>query len=428
MKHNIFGEKLSIFGDIIEELIFKQTETFGKPPMKLTSNDGHSDIGEDTSPYGDVDNNDYIGTNEENALLKDDSEDMDNKENNDKSRRQKEKEVATLTINVDMQNSGHVVISPVQQLQKSGNKITKEVEEKKIPDENDMTQSRSEEGTKQHDTSTCSSSSNCSTCITSSGSSGSSAPIGNDRPSEESESHPSEDTESDNDEIKQQKKAALKILAEDAIKKSRGGKKDTSIKSVDVHNAYFSPDSKNKCIKNYIQKIGTSGIKVTITLPSRAIEEQPQPKFHANKPSSSGSKSRTYSGNHAAIPVTNKAVMPNNNKPVMPTNNKPAMPTKNKAVMPTNNRLATPMINKASSTSKMQEIPDDDTQGNNKKDKSRSKDKKKEDKKCSSATTDEKKSDISPPLEADKCDHLDETNKPPSDMEPIPDEAFEIIY
>ena len=327
-----------------------------------------------------------------------------------------------------MQKSSHVVTSPEQQLQKSGNEISKEVEEKKIPDENDMTHSRSEEGTKQHDTSTCSSISNCSTCITSSCSSGSSAPIGNDRPSKESESDLSEDTESDDDEIKQQKKAALKILAEDAIKKSRGGKQDTSIKSVDVHNVYLSPASKNKRIKNYMQKIGTSGIKVTITLPSRAIEEQPQPQFHGNKPGSSGSKSGTYSGNHAAIPVTNKAVMPNNNKPVTLTNNKTASLTKNKPVMLTNNKPATPTINKASSTSKMQEIPDDDTQGNNEKDNSRSKDKKKEDKKCSSATTDEKKSDISPPLEADKCDHLDEANMPPSDMEPIPDEAFEIIY
>ena len=202
MKHNIFGDKLSIFSDNIQEPIFKQTETFGKPPMKLTSDDSDLDIGEDTSPYGDVDDEDFLGTDEENALLQDDSEHMENKENDDKSRTQKEKQVQPLTINVDLQKSGRVVTSPDQQLQKSGNKITKKVEEKKIPDENDMTQSRSEEGTKQHDTSTCSSSSNCSTCISSSSSSGSSAPIGNDRPSEDSESDPSEDTESDDDDIK----------------------------------------------------------------------------------------------------------------------------------------------------------------------------------------------------------------------------------
>ena len=231
MKHNIFGDKLSIFGDIIQEPIFKQMETFGKPLMKLTSDDGDLDIGEDTSPYGDVDDDDFPGTDEENALLQDDSEDMENKENDDKSRTQKEEQVEPLTINVDMQKSGQVVTSPDQQLQKSGNKIMKEVEEKKNPDENDMTQSRSEEGTKQHDTSTCSSCSNCSTCITSSGSSGSSAPVGNDRQSEDSESDLSEDTESDDD-IEQQKNAALKILAEDTINKSRGEKKDTSIKSV----------------------------------------------------------------------------------------------------------------------------------------------------------------------------------------------------
>ena len=202
MKHNIFGDKLSIFGDNIQEPIFKQTETFRKPPMKLISDDSDLDTGEDTSPYGDVDDDDFLGTDEENALLQDDSEHMENKENDNKSRTQKEKQVQPLTINEDLQQSGQVVTSPDEQVQKSGNKITKEVEEKKIPDENDMTQFRSEEGTKQHNTNTCSSSSNCSTCITSSSSSGSSAPIGNYQPSEDSESDPSEYTESDNDDIK----------------------------------------------------------------------------------------------------------------------------------------------------------------------------------------------------------------------------------
>ena len=204
------------------------------------------------------------------------------------------------------------------------------------------------------------------------------------------------------------------------------------MKSVDVHNVYISPASKDKCIKNYMQKIGTSGIKVTITSPSRAIQQQPQPQFHDNKPGSiSGSVSGIYTSNHAATPTRNKPVTPNdntlvmptNNKPVMLTNNKLAMPTRNKPVTPTKNKPATPMINTPSaSTSKMQDIPDNDSQGKNEKDKSRSKDKKKEDKKSSSAVTDETNS------EADKCVPLDETNKPLLDMEPIPDEAFEIIY
>ena len=229
-------------------------------------------------------------------------------------------------------------------------------------------------------------------------------------------------------------------MAEDAINKSRGQKKDISMKSVDLHNAYVSPASKDKRVKNYMQKIGTSGVKVTITSPSRAIQQQPQPQFHDNKPGSiSGSESGIYTGNHAAMPMTNKAAMPNDNTPVMLTSNKLVTPTKNKPVMPTNNKLAIPTRNKpvtptnnkpaiptiitpSASTSKMQDIPDNDSQGKNEKDKSRSKDKKKEDKKSSSAAMDETNS------EADKCDPLDETNKPPLDMKPIPDEAFEIIY
>ena len=175
MKHNIFGDKHNIFGDNIQEPIFKHTETFGKPLMKLPSDKGDSDIGEDTSPYRDVEADDFLGTDEENELLQDDSEDMESKESDDKSRKQKENNVQPLTINVDMQKSSHVVTSPVQQVPKSGNKIRKEVQDNKLPDGNDMTESRSEEGTKQHDTSSCSSSSNCSTCVTSSSSSGSSS-------------------------------------------------------------------------------------------------------------------------------------------------------------------------------------------------------------------------------------------------------------
>ena len=60
--------------------------------------------------------------------------------------------------------------------------------------------------------------------------------VANDRQSEDSESDLSEDTESDDDDIKQQKKAALKIMAEDTHNKSRCQKKDTTIKSADVQN------------------------------------------------------------------------------------------------------------------------------------------------------------------------------------------------
>ena len=68
--------KPSLFGENIQEPLFKQNETFKQPPMNLPSDDAESENGEDTTPYGGDD--DIIGTDEENDLLKDDAD--ENKE------------------------------------------------------------------------------------------------------------------------------------------------------------------------------------------------------------------------------------------------------------------------------------------------------------------------------------------------------------
>ena len=107
--------KPSLFSENIQEPLFKQNETFKQPPMNLPSDDAKSENGKDTTPHGGDDN--IIGTDEENDLLKDDAD--ENKEADVHGTEDNQTKVHSLSIHFNTSNSGQVVTNAVEDNRKA---------------------------------------------------------------------------------------------------------------------------------------------------------------------------------------------------------------------------------------------------------------------------------------------------------------------
>ena len=314
--------KPSLFGENIREPLFKQNKTFKQPPMNLPSDDAESENGEDTTPYGGDDN--IIGTDEENDLLKDDAD--ENKEADVHGTEDNQTKVDSLLIHFNTSYSGRVVTNTVEDNRKADGQLHAEqlsqLGRQKSP--SISTPVKGEHSTKNHDSSSCSCSSNCSTCKSCYTSSGSSAPVFNKNDPEDSEEYSSEDdgnlnSENDDEGIKKQKTAAQKNFTEsqqeDIWKQKKDSQKNFTFSQTDVIQKqkkavqkiftdvdyeelpkhgdsikpYVSPQSRDKCIKNYMEKIGASSVQANISSQT-ARNAQPAAGNFANITGSIGSK------------------------------------------------------------------------------------------------------------------------------------------
>ena len=166
---------------------------------------------------------------------------------------------------------------------------------------------------------------------------------------------------------------------------------------------YVSPQSRDQRIKNYMEKIGSSSVQANISSQTAKNTQLAAGKF-ANITGSIDKPQRTPDSK--TTPNTPGTMV--GSKPGTSAGSKPGSSQKKKK--PDYDADGKKDSNKHDN--KMQSITD-----TNKEDKKASSD--------ASMETNQKKLSYAG---AEKFDDIDETNKPPPDMDPLPDEAFEDIF